>query len=38
LSMSSLAGTALTLVAVGTARLAAIFAAVLAAAPRSRTA
>src|SRR5690348_6895089 len=35
LSMSSLAGTARTLVAVGTARLAAMFCAVRAAAPRS---
>ena len=36
LSISSLAGTARTLVAVGTARLAAMLAAVRAAAPRSR--
>src|SRR5687768_10012610 len=37
LSMSSFAGTARTLVAVGTTRLASMLAAVLAAAPRSRT-
>src|SRR5215831_16737736 len=37
LSMSSLAGTERTLVAVGTVRLAAMFAAVRADAPRSRT-